>query len=651
MLTPKDQIPHQLMITQGNDNEPTEIIQKDCSEPHKTLGVMKAPNRSQNGEIQRLLTKCNDHAKAILSNSVTSSDSIIAYRVYHLTSIGYSLSTTYIAEADLKKVQGRAISAFLATSGFNRNMERRLVFSPRNHGGIGMVPLILLQGQQGIKMLRRHILHQTELGRQILIDLAWIQQEAGTSQPILENTHIDLDYIEDGWILGIRRFLQLVSAAIKLINNPRPQTCRHGDSYIMDTFRENSISTSELRTLNRCRLYFQVDRISDITNIVGTQLYDHVLTLDRDKSPQSYPTYPQTRLKWPRQPRPGLIARKLWKKYINAILLQTDGRLRTPLGKWTLPVDHRDRLYPTLYHAASQTIHQSDGNQYLQFPVQYQDRRSIQATIDAPVSSTRHPGYPVDLISINNQTLFAQCTPRNTLTTTMPPGTTQHHRFGKLPAWKADLLRHTTIYEEHRHLLASSPTIVVSDGGMEGGKGYFGYIIAVGKIIIAHGRGVARGDPRTMDSFRAEACGFLAGICLLHLLMHPTPTTTPTSIHTDSASLLARLTRATSNYVPTGFWLKPSSDIIMQLVDELKTTPNIQRHYVRGHQDLIKKKKDLTLPELYNIKADDEATIMRFQMTCPASQVIPFPASIINVYIQQQLISSSLDTLLHEELT
>ena len=217
-LTPKDQIPHQLMITQGNDNEPTEIIQKDCSEPHKTLGVMKAPNRSQNGEIQRLLTKCNDHAKAILSNSVTSSDSIIAYRVYHLTSIGYSLSTTYIAEADLKTVQGRAISAFLATSGFNRNMERRLVFSPRNHGGIGMVPLILLQGQQGIK--RRHILHQTELGREIVIDLAWIQQEAGTSQPILENTHIDLDYIEDGWILGIRRFLQLVSAAIKLINNP-----------------------------------------------------------------------------------------------------------------------------------------------------------------------------------------------------------------------------------------------------------------------------------------------------------------------------------------------------------------------------------------------------------------------------------------------
>jgi hypothetical protein len=240
---------------------------------------MKAPNRSQNGEIHRLQTKCNAHAQAILSNSVTSSDSTIAYRVYHLTSIGYSLSTTYITNKALTKIQGRAVSAFLATSGFNRNMDRRLVFSPRNHGGIGMVPLYLLQGQQCLKLFRRHLLHQTELGRQILIDLAWIQQEAGSALPILEHTHINLDYIADGWILGIRRFLQSVTAEIKLNNIPSPQTYRQGDAYIMDTFRENGIPTNELRKLNRCRLYFQVARVSDITNIAGTHLYAHVPNL------------------------------------------------------------------------------------------------------------------------------------------------------------------------------------------------------------------------------------------------------------------------------------------------------------------------------------------------------------------------------------
>ena len=139
---------------------------------------------------------------------------------------------------------------------------------------------------------------------------------------------------------------------------------------------------------------------------------------------------------------------------------------------------------------------------------------------------------------------------------------------------------------------------------MEGGKGYFGNVIAVNTNIIAQARGAARGDPRIMDSFRPEASyGFLAGVCLLQLLTQHIATEVKSSIHTDSASLLAPLLQATASYVTTGFWLKPDSDIIMQLAEELKTIPNLKRHYVKGHQD-AKKKKDFTLPERYNIEAD-----------------------------------------------
>jgi hypothetical protein len=275
-LTPKDQLPCNLMITQGNNEAPTAIEQKDCSEPHKTLGLMKAPNRSQKGEIKRLQAKCNKHAQATLSNSVTASDSTVACRVCHLTSIGCSLSTTCVTLQDLIKRQGRAIGAFLATSGCNRNM----VFSPRNHGGLGMVPLMLLQGQKGIQMLRRHILHQTELGLQMRIDLAWIQQEAGTLKPILESTHINLEHLEDGWIAGVRRFLKLVKAEIRFLNMPKPQTCRQEDACLMGLFRQNDVSTTELYKLNRCRLCFQAARMSDIANIAGTHLCDNVLLLD-----------------------------------------------------------------------------------------------------------------------------------------------------------------------------------------------------------------------------------------------------------------------------------------------------------------------------------------------------------------------------------
>jgi hypothetical protein len=95
-LTPKDQLPQTLILHQGNDIAPTEILQKDCSEPHSTLGVTDTPNRSQTGELQRLDKKCSEHATAILSNSVTTSDAVLAYKIYHLTSVVYSLDTTCI---------------------------------------------------------------------------------------------------------------------------------------------------------------------------------------------------------------------------------------------------------------------------------------------------------------------------------------------------------------------------------------------------------------------------------------------------------------------------------------------------------------------------------------------------------------------------
>ena len=66
-------------------------------------------------------------------------------------------------------------------------------------------------------LLRRHTLRRTELGKQIRIDLAWIQQEAGISNPFLECTQDKIDYVQDGWSSGTRRSLQLAHAEIKFL--------------------------------------------------------------------------------------------------------------------------------------------------------------------------------------------------------------------------------------------------------------------------------------------------------------------------------------------------------------------------------------------------------------------------------------------------
>jgi hypothetical protein len=90
------------------------------------------------------------------------------------------------------------------------------------------------------------------------------------------------------------------------------------------------------------------------------------------------------------------------------------------------------------------------------------------------------------------------------------------------------------------------------------------------------------------------------------LPQHPTRST-----RTNSAKLLARLLQATGNCVPsTGFsWLRPDSDVITQLAEELKTIHKVKPRCVKGHQDAMKR-KHLTLPETRNIEADADTSMM-----------------------------------------
>jgi hypothetical protein len=137
------------------------------------------------------------------------------------------------------------------------------------------------------------------------------------------------------------------------------------------------------------------------------------------------------------------------------------------------------------------------------------------------------------------------------------------------------------------------------EGGVSEGKGYFDITIAHQNTVIARGRGAARGDPCMMCTFRAEAYGLLAGLALLNsLLQQAGNPSIPHTIHTDSASLLSRLEIATQ-WVPLRFWNQNDSDVVMQIMAEARQL-TITKYYVKGHQDDVKKRSEMTLPEIYN---------------------------------------------------
>jgi hypothetical protein len=164
----------------------------------------------------------------------------------------------------------------------------------------------------------------TKIMLKILLDT--IQQEAGISHPILEETR-PLQYIEWGWIPSIRDFLHHIKAKITNATEGL-KTYREHDCLLMDSGQLNHASRKEKILINRCRLALQVECLSDIVNAEGKQIDSAWLSLSKPKPSRS-------NKRWPRQEDPGHEAWLIWKNFLQRAFLNDNLELRRPLGKWT----------------------------------------------------------------------------------------------------------------------------------------------------------------------------------------------------------------------------------------------------------------------------------------------------------------------------
>jgi hypothetical protein len=210
------------------------IPQLPTNKAEKLLGVMKCPIGDQQAEIARLRIKSDNYAKRVNSNALTRSEARLAYEVFYLPALRYSLNITAINQTDLESIQAKATAAFLAAQGFNRNMPREVVYAPALYQGVGMRHLFDIQGADCTRLLLQELNYPgSTTERMIAAVLDTIQMESGIGKPILEDCR-PLDYIKWGWIPQIRDFLYHINGKI-VTTQQHPKTYREHDTYLMDS--------------------------------------------------------------------------------------------------------------------------------------------------------------------------------------------------------------------------------------------------------------------------------------------------------------------------------------------------------------------------------------------------------------------------------
>ena len=93
-------------------------------------------------------------------------------------------------------------------------MPGAVIYGPLERGGMEMLESYALQDQLYVMTLMKHIRWRQKVVNDILVTLDNIQLAVGFIRPVLADTRLRLDYIDQGWIVSLRKILAEIEAGI-----------------------------------------------------------------------------------------------------------------------------------------------------------------------------------------------------------------------------------------------------------------------------------------------------------------------------------------------------------------------------------------------------------------------------------------------------
>ena len=630
------------LISLTDDSGSVTIPHFDTTSSHLTLGVWKSPAGNLDKQYTHLRDKSAKWTKSMYAAPLTKDEALMSFTRIYIPSLRYGLGTCYFPPRDLIAIQRPAIRTILPKMGFNRHISRDVVFGPRNLGGLGLPSLVFEQGLQQIQFIGRHLRSPTSPLRSLFqISLEWFRLLAGYTTCPLATPQLPTAHVEGApWYKSLQKFLHSIRHSLDIPNLPCPQKLRVHDKAIMSLPQAN-FSSKELLHINRCRLFLQVNTISEISTADGTRLLPSIWRGQQ-------PTNSYSKLLWPRQHRPFALAWRSWRRFITQALrlssynvYSTHLPLLQPLGPWSTHFSD-DRQWFWFYSPDSQSLLRFDrlANSFQVHPATPTLNR---LTSDIDPESCRYSLPPdaipcdvrtdhtKDLVYLNIRFPYAPpettanirlpcpytdpTLPTNTLPpqqTPRPPPVWQAYR-SQLPKWEADLLpTHLDqsvvqfILDAHHH---RATIFHVSDGSSANNHGTFGWTFGPNNNVTMRHAGLAYGSP--MDSYLAEAYGLLSSSCFwfraTKFTLHRTHPHFRLKFYCDNKSLVHKI-NGFLEYQDGSFRrsLIPNYDVVFMTACVLQSLPSKMRtlHHVKGHQDTLQPTASLSWPAQLNVIAD-----------------------------------------------
>ena len=112
-----------------------------------------------------------------------------------------------------------------------------------------------------------------DMANKLRVNIEMTQLMSGIETPIMEDPSKLIDYLEESWVLTVRKRLRVLDAKLWIEDIWRPTKQRGGGIEIMEAvLGVPGINEAQLRAVNMCRIYLRVIMVSEMANIQGTAI-------------------------------------------------------------------------------------------------------------------------------------------------------------------------------------------------------------------------------------------------------------------------------------------------------------------------------------------------------------------------------------------
>ena len=584
-------------VTIEDSNGKEKVVERlDIRKGWKGLGIVASPSGCWKDHMNYLINeKINPWNASIRSSYLQRHDVYRAAFTSIFKSIDYTLPATSLNSSQCNLINAKLHKRYLPRIGIDSHMPLAYRYAPNKYQGLNSLDVQTKQFIEKLKLFLTHAGTQSQLGQSIQLILESIHISAGLNSPIFTLPYSKYNMlIEKGWLQDLWLSAELYDVKIQG-SYVTPAINRVNDYALMEKLIQLDMYTDEdIKSINRCRIYLQVQNLSEITNGHGTQI--SFCAKNYIKDPDRISNY-----EWPKQPFPSKRDWEAWEDALLNAWSNGNYQIIPSLGEW----NHKLSFHSQWKYSATteRVFYKVSTCTYNVYEPESTNRRHstsykfLHATTSIPSNATN---------AIVNRTIPHK--PR--LEAVLPTETTMKHSNN-------DIQHHTNTFMNQIRFsnkniknlindIENNVAIAVTDASVSPitSIGATSFVITSSDLqtSCSGSHGVPQGSS-SMDSYRAEIYGIYGiMVSLQYLVQHHQIKKGSVLIACDNkAGLYNSLAYNDRASVAQG-----SFDILWAIQSIKSSLPlEIRYQHVKGHQD--KSRRSLTLLETLNCIMDKKA--------------------------------------------